>query len=162
MQHNYTQTQLHTKTHIGKLGPTRTQDAFLFGFHKFIATTFISDSLHYILNYFARAQMYTSTWCRSHTYTPVCLYISVPLSVSGAKKSSKQLSPCFARLMSAVNFNDTFIKIGADVSQLAESQIEESERRELSKIECTEARERNPELCTASICSCVTQCRTSV
>lgn len=55
---------------------------------------------------------------------------------------------CFARLMSAVNFNDTFIKIGADVSQLAESQIEESERGGLGKIECTQARERNSEFCS--------------
>lgn len=55
--------------------------------------------------------------------------------------------------MSAVNFNDTFIKIGADVSQLAESQIEESERGGLSKIECTQVSERNPELCTVFICS---------
>lgn len=63
--------------------------------------------------------------------------------------------------MSAVNFNDTFIKIGADVSQLPESQIEESERGGLSKIECTQARERNSEVCTVSICGSVTQYRTS-
>ena len=43
--------------------------------------------------------------------------------------ASKQLSMCYAGLMSALNFNDTSIKIGADVSQLAESQVEESEKK---------------------------------
>lgn len=64
--------------------------------------------------------------------------------------------------MSAVNFNDNFIKIGADVSQLAESQIEESKRGGLGKIECTQARDREPELWTLSILSCVTQYRTTL
>lgn len=72
----------------------------------------------------------------------------------GAEYSSKQFSLCFAGLMSAVNFNDTSIKIGADVSQLAESQVEESEKSRLSNIECTLAVERNLKLC---ICSCVIQ-----
>lgn len=65
----------------------------------------------------------------------------------GAEYSSKQFSLCFAGLMSAVNFNDTSIKIGADVSQLAESQVEESEKSRLSNIECTLAAERNLKLC---------------
>lgn len=46
--------------------------------------------------------------------------------VCGAEYSSKQFALCFAGLMSALNFNDTSIKIGADVSQLAESQEEET------------------------------------
>lgn len=72
----------------------------------------------------------------------------------GAEYSSKQFSLCFAGLMSAVNFNDTSIKIGADVSQLAESQVEESEKSRLSNIECTLQREI---LSYVSICSSVIQ-----
>lgn len=40
------------------------------------------------------------------------------LFVCGAEYSSKQFSLLFAELVSAVNFNDNSIKIGADVSQL--------------------------------------------
>lgn len=87
-------------------------------------------------------------------HTPVCLcgYMSIffifwLLFVCGAAYSSKQFSLCFAGLMSAVNFNDTSIKIGADVSQLAESQGEESEKSRLSNIECSVAAERNLKLC---------------
>lgn len=57
--------------------------------------------------------------------------------VRGVEYSSKQLSLCFAGLMSALNFNDTSIKIGADVSQLTESQVEESGKSRVSKS-CTE------------------------
>ena len=67
--------------------------------------------------------------------------------VCGAEYSSEQFSLCFAGLMSALNFNDTSIKIGADVSLLAESQVEESEKSRVSKIECTLAVERSLELC---------------
>lgn len=66
---------------------------------------------------------------------PVCLCLNK--FVCGAEYSSKQFSLCFAGLVSALNFNDTSIKIGADVSQLAESQVEESEKSRVSKIECT-------------------------
>lgn len=48
------------------------------------------------------------------------------MGVCGAEYSSKQFSLCFAGLMSAQNFNDTSIKIGVDVSQLTESQVEAS------------------------------------
>lgn len=65
----------------------------------------------------------------------------------GAEYSSQQFSLCFAGLMSALNFNDTSIKIGADVRQLAESQVEESEKSRVSKIECTPATERNLKSC---------------
>lgn len=65
----------------------------------------------------------------------------------GAEYSSELFSLCFAGLMSALNFNDTSIKIGADVSQLAESQVEESEKSRVSKIECTLAAERSLKLC---------------
>lgn len=60
---------------------------------------------------------------------------------------SEQLSLCFSGLLSALNFNDTTIKIGADVSQFAESQAEESEKSRVSKIECTLAAERSLKLC---------------
>lgn len=81
----------------------------------------------------------------------VCLcsymYVFWVMFVCGAEYSSKQFSLCFAGLMSAPNFNDTSIKIGADVSQLAESQVEESEKSRVSKIECTLAAERSLKLC---------------
>lgn len=53
----------------------------------------------------------------------------------GAEYSSKQFCLCFARLVSALNFNDTSIKIGADVSQLTGSQVEETEKSRVSTIE---------------------------
>lgn len=67
--------------------------------------------------------------------------------VCGAEYSSKQFSPCFAGFMYALNFNDTSIKIGADVSQLTESQVEESGKSRVSKIECTLVAERILKLC---------------
>jgi len=67
--------------------------------------------------------------------------------VCGADYSSKQQPLFFAGLMSALNLNDTSIKIGADVSQLAESQVEESEKSRVSKIECTLVAERSLKLC---------------
>lgn len=45
--------------------------------------------------------------------------------------------------MSALNFNDISIKIGANVSQLTESRVEESEKSRMSKIECTLAAEKS-------------------
>lgn len=105
--------------------------------------------------------MHVHTWVHVYMYKCICILLGL-LFVSGAIYSSTQFSLCFARLGSAVNFNDTSIKIGADVSQLAESQIEESERRRLSNIECTQATERNLELCTVSICSSVIQDRTVI
>lgn len=58
----------------------------------------------------------------------LCFYMCCfgVMFVCGAEYSSKHFSLCFAGLMSALNFNDTSIKIGADVSLLAESQVEES------------------------------------
>lgn len=74
------------------------------------------------------------------------MYVFVCVCVYGAEYSSKQFSLCIAGLMSAQNFNDTSIKIGADVSQLAESQVEESEKSRVSKIECTLAAEKTLKL----------------
>lgn len=51
--------------------------------------------------------------------------------------------PFFAGLTSALNFNDTSIKMGADVSQLSESEVEESVKSRFSNIECTLTAERN-------------------
>lgn len=65
------------------------------------------------------------------------------LFVCGAEYSSEQFSLRFAGLMSALNFNDTSIKIGADVRQVAESQVEKSEKSRVSKSECTLAAETN-------------------
>lgn len=78
----------------------------------------------------------------------LCVHTCMPVMfVCGEEYSSKQLSLCFAGLLSALNFNDTSIKIGADVSQLTESQVEESEKSRVSKIECALAGERSLKLC---------------
>lgn len=68
------------------------------------------------------------------TFVCLCsyMYIVQLLFVCGAEYSSKQFSLCFAGLVSAVNFNGISIKTGADVNQLAESQVEESEKSRLS------------------------------
>lgn len=58
-----------------------------------------------------------------------CWYVGTTFwgFVCGAEYSFELFSLCFfAGLVSALNFNDTSMKIGADVSQLAESQVEES------------------------------------
>lgn len=62
-------------------------------------------------------------------------YVCWVMFVCGAEYSPKQFSLCFAGLTPALNFNDTSMKIGADVSQLTESQVEESEKSRGSKIE---------------------------
>lgn len=49
----------------------------------------------------------------------------------------------FAGLTSVLNFNDTSIKIGADVSQISESEVEESAKTRVSNIECREGREES-------------------
>lgn len=93
--------------------------------------------------------MFSLTPLYVHACVPVFVHVRflVYICVCGAEYSSKQFSLCFAGLMSALNFNDTSIKIGADVRQLAESQVEESEKSRVSKIEFTPATERSPKLC---------------
>lgn len=54
-----------------------------------------------------------------------------------AEYSLKRFSLCFAGFMSALNFNDTSIKIGADVSRLTESQVEGNEQSRGNKLEYT-------------------------
>lgn len=49
----------------------------------------------------------------------------------------------FAGLTSVLNFNDTSIKMGADVSQLSESEVEGSVKSRFSNIECKLTAERN-------------------
>lgn len=85
----------------------------------------------------------------TYLYVHTCMSViaHVPffgvMFVRGVEYSSKQLSLCFAGLMSALNFNDTSIKIGADVSQLAESQVEERGESRVSKIECIVAAQKS-------------------
>lgn len=64
----------------------------------------------------------------TRTFVGLCLCVvqNIPLSSS----------PCALQGSTpALNFNDTSMKIGADVSQLTESQVEESEKSRGSKIE---------------------------
>ncbi len=62
-----------------------------------------------------------------HTCVSVFVHVRFwVLFVCSAEYSSKQ---CVAGLTSALNFNDTPIKIGADVSKLTESQVEENEKK---------------------------------
>lgn len=66
------------------------------------------------------------------------------LFMCGAEDCSKQFSLCFAEFMAAVNFNDTTIKIGADVNQLTERQVEKSKKSRLNNVELTVIAERDP------------------
>lgn len=86
----------------------------------------------------------------------LCSYMNIfwLVFVCGAEYSSKQFSLCFAGLMSALNFNDTSIKIGADVSQLTESQVEESEK---SRVQLSARWLQKEVLSCVFICSSVIQ-----
>lgn len=73
------------------------------------------------------------TWERGfvhiHFLDSVCIWF-----VYGAENSLKYLSLCFAGLISVLNFNDTSIKTGADVSQLTDCQVEEYKKSKESKL----------------------------